>query len=281
MGIVPRAMYREIRKRQEDSSANRINTEWKQGTEMLTGERFSRILAIVDLEGSVTVAELVQRLGMSDSTVRRDLAAMDEKGLLIKVYGGAMSLSRPKMTVLDESVVQRKTQYAEAKRQIAKYAAALIEPDDFIYLDAGTTTELMLDYITQREAVFVTDAVSHALRLSAMGIHVYLLGGEIKSVTEIVVGEDAVRALSRFRFTKGFFGTNGISLAGGFSTPDPREAAIKATALSACRQSYILADESKFLTESNVRFAHYEEATIITNCIPEEDWKKQDNIVIV
>ena len=248
---------------------------------MLTKERFSRILSIVDLEGSVTVPDLVQRLDISESTVRRDLAAMDEKGLLTKVYGGAVSLNRPKVTVLDESIVKRKTQFAEDKRRIAKYAASLIRKDDFVYLDAGTTTEMMLDYITQRDAFFVTDAVNHALRLSAMGIRVFLLGGEIKYVTEIVLGEEALRALSKFRFTKGFFGTNGISLTGGFSTPDPREATVKATALSACRQSYILADESKFHTESNVRFARYEDATVITNRIPDGDWKKQDNIITI
>ena len=248
---------------------------------MLTEKRFSRILAIVDQEGSVTVTDLVQRLGISESTVRRDLAAMDGKGMLVKVYGGAISLNRPGMTVLDESIVKRKEQYAEEKRQIAKYAASLIGEDDFIYLDAGTTTEMIPEFITQHGAVFVTDAVNHALRLSAMGFRVYLLGGEIKSVTEIVLGEDALRMLSKFRFTKGFFGTNGISPAGGFTTPDPREAAVKAAAFSACRQRYILADESKFRTESNVRFAGYEEATVITNMVPEGNWKKQDNIITV
>ena len=234
---------------------------------MLTEERFSRILAIVDLEGSVKVPDLVQRLGISESTVRRDLAAMDEKGMLVKVYGGAISVNHPKMTVLDESIVCR---CEDIDMETLKR-----------HLDAGTTTELIPDYLTQRGAVFVTDAVNHALRLSTMGFRVYLLGGEIKSVTEIVLGEDALRMLSKFRFTKGFFGTNGISLAGGFTTPDPREAAVKAAAMSACRQSYILADESKFRTESNVRFARYEDAAVITNRVPEGDWKKQDNIITV
>jgi DeoR family fructose operon transcriptional repressor len=182
--------------------------------------------------------------------------------------------------VLDESIVKRKGQFAEEKRRIAKYAASLIREDDFIYLDAGTTTEMMLDHITAREATFVTHAVNHALRLSAMGIRVYLLGGEMKSVTEIVLGEDTLRALSKFHFTKGFFGTNGISLTGGFTTPDPREAAVKAAALAVCRQSYILADESKFNAESNVRFADYGQAKIIANRVPKGDWKKQKNILI-
>jgi DeoR family fructose operon transcriptional repressor len=114
-----------------------------------------------------------------------------------------------------------------------------------------------------------------------MGVRVFLLGGEIKTVTEISFGEGTIRALAGFRFTKGFFGTNGISLTGGFSTPDPREAAVKAAALSACRQSYVLADESKFKAESNVRFARFEDATVITNRAPEGDLKNLHNLIIV
>ena len=123
--------------------------------------------------------------------------------------------------------------------------------------------------------------MSHALRLSALGNRVYLLGGEMKSVTEIVFGEDTIRALSRIRFTKGFFGTNGISLRSGCTTPDPREAAVKAAALAACRQRYILADESKFKAESNVRFAAFEDATVITNLTPEDELRSAENIITV
>ena len=248
---------------------------------MLTEERYSRILAIVDLEGSVTVTDLVQRLNISESTVRRDLAAMDEKGMLTKVYGGAISLGGPKTTLRDETIVKRKTLFAEEKRRIAKYAASLIRPDDFVFLDAGTTTEMLLDFLAPCEATFVTHAVNHALRLAALGLRVFLPGGEIKSVTETVLGDETIRALSKYRFTKGFFGTNGISLAGGFSTPDPREAAVKGAALSACRQGFILADESKFSGDSNVCFARFEDAVVITNRIPEGDWKNRENILIV
>ena len=248
---------------------------------MLMEERFSRILALVDQEGSVKIADLVQRLDISESTVRRDLAAMDEKGMLVKVHGGAISLNRPQVTVRDESIGKRKAQFTEEKRRIAKYAASLIQPNDLVFLDAGTTTELLLDYLSLRDASFVTHAVNHALRLSAMGFKVYLLGGEMKSITEIVFGEQTVGALSKFRFSKGFFGTNGISLAGGYTTPDPREAAVKAAALAACRQRYILADESKFNTESYVRFARFKEATVITNRKPEGDLNEQENILIV
>ena len=248
---------------------------------MLTEDRFSRILAVVDTEGSVTVTDLVRRLETSESTIRRDLTAMHKKGLLTKVYGGAISLKRPELMVRDEKIVNRKAMYAEEKEKIAIYAASLIGPEDFVFLDAGTTTEMMIDYITARQAVFVTHAVSHALRLAALDVRVILLGGEVKSVTETAVGEEALEYLEKFRFTKGFFGTNGISLENGFSTPDPKEAAIKTKALYASRRSYILADESKFGVESNVRFADFKDAKVITTAAPDGEWKKQKNIIQV
>ena len=248
---------------------------------MLTEDRFSRILAVVDAEGSVTVTDLVRRLETSESTIRRNLTAMHKKGLLTKVYGGAISLKRPELMVRDEKIVNRKAMYAEEKEKIARYAASLIGPEDFVFLDAGTTTEMMIDYITARQAVFVTHAVSHALRLAALDVRVILLGGEVKSVTETAVGEEALEYLEKFRFTKGFFGTNGISLENGFSTPDPKEAAIKTKALYASRRSYILADESKFGVESNVRFADFKDAKVITTTAPDGEWKKQKNIIQV
>ena len=248
---------------------------------MLTEDRFSRILAVVDAEGSVTVTDLVRRLDTSESTIRRDLTAMHKKGLLTKVYGGAISLKRPELMVRDEKIVNRKAMYAEEKEKIARYAASLIGPEDFVFLDAGTTTEMMIDYISARQAVFVTHAVSHALRLAALDVRVILLGGEVKSVTETAVGEETLEYLEKFRFTKGFFGTNGISMENGFSTPDPKEAAIKTKALYASRRSYILADESKFGVESNVRFADFKDAKVITTAAPDGEWKKQKNIIQV
>lgn len=89
--------------------------------------------------GSATIQELMTALDASESTVRRDLITMDENGLLTKVHGGAIA-RRPSVSTHDEDVRNRKTMNAEQKNAIAKYAASLIRPDDFVYLDAGTST---------------------------------------------------------------------------------------------------------------------------------------------
>ena len=161
---------------------------------MLTEERHSNILSLLDKDGSVTVQQLMKELQTSESTIRRDLNQLDAQGFLTKVHGGAIAKNTIYST-MDENVMNRKAMNAEAKIRIAKYAASLIEPEDFVYLDAGTTTELMIDYITNRQTVFVTNAISHAKKLSDIGFRVYILGGEFKSATEAIVGEEAVETI--------------------------------------------------------------------------------------
>ena len=88
----------------------------------------------------------------------------------------------------------------EEKKKIAQYAAELIEEEDFIYLDAGTTTGYMIDALGHTNAVFVTNAVSHAQRLAAKGIKVFLIGGELKNSTEAVIGAQAMKNLQEYHF---------------------------------------------------------------------------------
>lgn len=193
---------------------------------MLTEERFAKILSILEKTGSVTVQQLMAELNASESTIRRDLTTLDANGQLTKVHGGAI-LKNAVYSTTDDEVVHRKEQNREAKEKIARYAAGLIGAGDFVYIDAGTTTELMIDHITEKQATFVTNAVIHAKKLAERGCAVYILGGEFKAVTEAIVGEEAVATLEKYNFTKGFWGTNGISMQQGFSTPELREAMVK------------------------------------------------------
>ena len=247
---------------------------------MLAEERFSRILSIIEAEGSATIQELMTALDASESTVRRDLITMDENGLLTKVHGGAIA-RRPSVSTHDEDVRNRKTMNAEQKNAIAKYAASLIRPDDFVYLDAGTSTEAMIPFIKETQAVFVTNAISHAKLLAEKGCRVYLLGGEFKSQTEAIVGEEAMEMLSKYNFTKGFWGTNGISVSKGYSTPEIKEAMVKKYSMKNCKRCYILADASKFDQLSSVKFADFEQATILTTELYKPALKKYKNIVEV
>lgn len=245
---------------------------------MLTEERFAKILSILEHMGSVTVQQLMTELDASESTVRRDLNTLDANGQLVKVHGGAI-LKNTVYSTIDDEVVHRKEQNREAKDKIARYAAGLITAEDFVYIDAGTTTERMIDYITNRQAVFVTNAIGHAKKLAEHGCKVYILGGEFKAVTEAIVGEEAVFTLDKYNFTKGFWGANGVSLQRGYSTPELKEALVKRKSMENCRDCYILADESKFSQISSVTFASFEKATVITTELKLEIYKNCSNII--
>lgn len=247
---------------------------------MLTKQRHELILKLLEENGSVTVTEVKDMLDTSESTVRRDITALDRAGKLVKVFGGAVAAKKDTVTAREYTVAQKLDLNREEKQKIAKYAASLIEPEDFVYLDAGTTTGYMLDYIEEKEATFVTNAFAHAQRLVSKGMKVLLVGGELKASTEAIIGNQAMRMLQGYHFTKGFFGTNGVARKSGCTTPDANEAMVKQTAMEQCKNCYVLCDHSKFDVVSPVTFAPFYGTRFVTDerCAGYEDC---ENIVIV
>ena len=148
---------------------------------MLTKQRQDLLLELLEERGSITVSEVKDMLDASESTIRRDITALDEEGKLVKVFGGAVA-ARQKVSAHEYTVAQKSELNLEEKKRIARSAALLIEPEDFIYLDAGTTTAYMLDYIEETNVTFVTNAVAHAQRLAMRGLKVMLVGGDADAV---------------------------------------------------------------------------------------------------
>ena len=247
---------------------------------MLAEERYNEILRLVNEKKTVTVQELTEVLDTSESTIRRDLTTLHKKGSLIKVRGGATALSVEGMT-RDASLTVRRDMNIEEKVAIAKYAAALIEKDDFVYLDAGSSVDLMIDYIVEQEAIYVTNAIGHAQKLLQKGCRVFLLGGELKEVTEAIVGAQAIDSLKRYNFTKGFFGANGVHRERGLTTPDITEALVKEKAMEQCANRYVLADSTKINQISSVTFAGFEEGMILTTRLRDASSKACKNILEV
>ena len=230
---------------------------------MLTEERFAKIVKMVNQEGTVTVLELAQAIGISESTIRRDLNQLDKLGRIRKVHGGATAVVL--MSDGRERNMQEKySRNIEEKRAIAAYAATLVHANDFVFLDAGSTTEQMAEYLEENTALYVTNGITLAQKLAARGFKTMLLAGRVKASTDAVIGMEAVSSLAQYHFTRGFFGTNGITVAEGFTTPDLEEAANKRAAMEHCRQCYVLADHSKFDTLSNITFGELGQAKIIT-----------------
>lgn len=247
---------------------------------MLSETRLEKIAGLVEKKGSVTVQELMGTLNASESTIRRDLNALHNQKRLVKVHGGAVARGNSYQTRDDELKV-RKDLNQEEKMRIAKYAANLIVPGDFIYLDAGSTVEFMIEFMTERNITVVTNALLHVRKLADARIPVYVLGGEYKKSTEAVVGEEALSSLSKYNFTKGFFGANGITKTAGFTTPEIKEAMVKKKAMEQCRECYVLGDSSKFNQISSVTFGGFEKGKVITTQRIGKQYKNQGNIIEV
>ncbi len=240
--------------------------------QVLTEKRHSIILSMLDEKGSVSVPELCEALDSSESTIRRDLTSLDRGGWLKKVRGGAIAVDSG-VILSEPDVVEKKKLFSEEKDIIARYAAKTIRSDDFVFIDAGTTTEKMIPYIKEKGALFVTNAYNHAKLLSKLGHRVCLTGGELKYSTEAVVGVSCIEMLRNYNFTKCFLGTNGISPQSGFTTHDVDEANVKRTACERSYMTYVLADHSKFDKTDIVTFAEISSACIITDRLKNEKYR--------
>lgn len=143
---------------------------------MFQEDRFNKILEIVNDLKSVNVTELSEMLGISESTVRRDLVTLDEQKKLKRVHGGATALKESGLSAKDFSVDIRAGLNVAEKSRIAKYAAKLVEKDDLVYIDAGSTTALLAHEITEKEALYVTNSFTLASILVKKGMRVFQIG---------------------------------------------------------------------------------------------------------
>jgi DeoR family fructose operon transcriptional repressor len=181
----------------------------------------------------------------------------------------------------EDNIEEKIAKNIEQKKRIARYAAEQIQPGDFVYLDAGTTTLLMIDYLEPGDVTYVTNGIRHAKELARRGFKAYILGGELKTVTEAVVGLAAAQNLMTYNFSKAFLGTNGISTKFGYSTPDTDEAFLKSAAIDRSFVSYVVADSSKFGKVSTVSFGTLNSSAIITEYLPDPRYLEQTVIKVV
>jgi len=235
---------------------------------MLTQERRDIITNIVNKKKAVTVTELVEELDTSAATIRRDLIALANEHRITKVFGGATAIAN--VNTNEDAVNEKLQKNVEAKEEISKYAASLIQDGDFVYIDSGTTTLKLIDYITNSNAKYITNGIVHAKKLIEKNFDTMIIGGKVKVQTEAIIGPDCVEGIRRYHFTKAFMGTNGISIEGGFTTPDVDEAMVKAEAIRHTYMTYILADHSKFGMVSSVTFSDLNSCCIITDVQPEK-----------
>jgi DeoR family transcriptional regulator, fructose operon transcriptional repressor len=229
---------------------------------MYAPERQHAIVQRAREQGSVDVAGLADSLGVTTETVRRDLTVLERQGLLRRVHGGAIPVER--LTVEPELAARDSVNAAE-KERIAKAALEEIPETGSILLDAGTTTARLAEIMpADRELTVVTHFLPIAATLVMRPmIQLYLVGGRVRGTTFAAVDAWALRDLAEVTVDVAFLGTNGYSLARGFSTPDQAEAAVKQAMVSAARRVVVLADHSKHANDQFARFARLDDVDVL------------------
>ncbi|EZH65579.1 DeoR faimly transcriptional regulator [Bacillaceae bacterium JMAK1] len=228
---------------------------------MLSIKRKEAILHVVKKQDVVTIQQLIDEVGASESTIRRDLIELEKEEQLTRVHGGA---SLQKRRHDEPSMNEKTTRNKEEKQSIAKHAAKAVQVGSCIYLDAGSTTYEMIPYLADRDLLVVTNGIQHVQTLMEYGIETYIIGGKVKSQTGALVGTKAVESLRFYRFDYAFLGMNGITL-DGYTTPDPEEANVKQTAMDNSATSFVLADHTKFDQISFAYVQSLDKAIIITS----------------
>ena len=227
---------------------------------MLKSERKQVILETVIREKFVSLDYLVHALNTSESTIRRDLDELESEHKLRRVHGGAESLH---FLQEEESNQEKSIKSIQEKTAIAKMAASLIQEHDVIFIDAGTTNELLVNELHDPRVTVVTNSIHHATKLVERNIPTVIIGGKVKRSTDASIGGVALNQIGQLNFDKAFIGMNGID-DGFFTTPDMEEGAIKRAILENAKKTYVLADLSKLGQTSVVKVAPLAKASIIT-----------------
>ncbi len=210
---------------------------------MTPSQRRKRILALVQEAEVMTIDDLVEVMGVSSSTVRRDINRLMDGGEVIALRGGGVQLSE-KTSELSASA--KALLHPAAKLAMARAAAALVEDGDVVYLDSGTSALQLVPLLREKHIQLVTSNVHVFALADGFQGNIIVLGGDYLPDLGSIVGPMTTSELEQMTFDKAFIGASGCSRRSGVSTFDMREASKKRIVHERTRQPYVLADSSKF-----------------------------------
>lgn len=214
---------------------------------MLARQRQSVILDEVRRAGAVRVSDLVERLGVSDMTVRRDLDVLAARGLVEKVYGGATSVDG--RSVDEPGFEAKSVRQLPEKEAIGRAAAAFVRPGTAIGLSAGTTTWTLAAFLADiPDLTVVTNSIQVAdvLRQGGRTDRTVVLTGGVRTPSDALVGPVAVQALRSLHLDVVFLGVHGVALRSGFTTPNLNESETDKAFVEAGGRLVVVADHTKW-----------------------------------
>jgi DeoR family transcriptional regulator, fructose operon transcriptional repressor len=229
---------------------------------MIYNQRQVFILDRIREKKSIQVAEVRKAFHVSDMTVRRDLAELENAGLIVRRFGGAFSPSLDNQLFrFDEKLNVNRT----SKEMLCKIAATEIEENDIIFIDSGSTLYYMANHLIKFENLRV---ITHSLPVvaalaGAPKFKVTLLGGEYDYGRQAVFGSLTLRMIEDFHCHKAFIGADGISIKHGLSSYYEKEAEISARILETSDKVFVVADSSKIEKDAYIKYALVEKITSI------------------
>lgn len=234
--------------------------------DLMTLERQEQIVGLVNELGRLTVAELSQRFGVSETTIRRDLAALTARSLIRRTHGGVVRL-RPVATS-ETPILQRQHEHIEEKERIGTAAARLVRNGETLLIVSGSTGLAFARCLEgHSNLTVITDSLLIANELLNQGQHrVIILGGTIDPDEQAVRSSLARAMLKDFRVDKVFIGTRAASINGGLSAETPEEAEFFKACIDCGQNVILITDSSKFHVSALVRLASLEDIhTIVTD----------------
>ena len=212
-----------------------------------------------------SISELQSITNSSESSVRRYVSKLqDEKYLVIK-SGGVEYIENNFNVVLDENIYSQLLINKDLKEFIAKKAANLVSENTTIYIDSGSTTYYMFDYLPKNIHIY-TNSISNVVRALEKGFeNVTILGGKLKTNTLAIVETIDKELLKKFNFNQCFLGTNAIDENGTITTPDKSEGILKGLVANNSKNIYVLVDSTKYNKKSFYDFTPENKMNIISD----------------
>ncbi len=207
-------------------------------------ERRAQIIELIQKNGSVRVSDISKMYAVSEVTVRSDLEYLESQGQLTRVHGGAIGTGK---LYANMDLSERYMTNAAAKRELAVLAADLINNNDTIMMNAGTTLAYVIKAIQGKKNIsIVTNSIQNALELSSYpGVNVILLGGEIDAKYQFTHGADTLAQLERYHANKCIISVDGIHERDGLTLYYANESGIVRRMIEGADEVIVVADGSK------------------------------------
>lgn len=232
---------------------------------IMTEERRAQIMQIIREQGRVKVTDLSERFKTSAVTIRSDLKELQQRGLLLRSHGGAVT---PDAASAESPLQERSVLHASEKRRIGAAAAAMVNDGETIILDSGTTTQEIAKNLRGKQNLqVITNGVNVAMELLGVrGIQLIIVGGILRDDSVSIVGRFAEELLDHLSADKLFLGAAGCDPEFGASTPNPDEALVNQAMVDIAREVILVADSSKFNKRCMSRIAPFSRIrTVVTD----------------